>query len=147
MDSIAGNFVLVRADALSLLLPLEGMGAAGYLDQEPEPTELPGVFGIGGEDRSKFVVAPSGRLRPLTHYPEARFVVTPMEFEGKEILVAWSEMKVLIAARFDVHPLPLTAAGTASPVDGYVRMAGRPVFHTNPERLLAFMFSGAGPDE
>jgi hypothetical protein len=147
MDSIQGNFVLVRADALSLLLPLDGMGAAGYLDDEPEVTELPGVFGIGGTDQPKFIVAPSEKLRPLTHYPKARFVVTPMAFEGKDILVAWSEMKVFIEARFDVHPLPGAATMEGSPVDGYVRIAGRPVFSTDPERLLSFMFSGAGRDD
>jgi hypothetical protein len=147
MDSIAGNFVLVRAEALSLLMPLEGIGAARYLAGEPEPTDLPGLFAIGKEDQRQFVVAPSGRLRPMAQYPDARFVVTPLAFHGKDILVAWSEMKVLIAARFDVHPLPPAASDSRSPVDGYVRIAGHPVFHTDPERLLAFIFSGAGPDD
>jgi hypothetical protein len=56
-------------------------------------------------------------------------------------------MRLLIGARFDVHPLPLAATTDDSPVDGYVRMAGRPVFHTDSERLLAFMLGGAGPDD
>jgi len=147
MGSIAGNFLLVRADTLSLLLPLDGIGAAGYLEEEPTATELPGLFTTGDADQSRFVIAPSGRLRPLAHYPAARFVVTPVEFEGKEILVAWSEMKVLIAARFDVHELPPAATSHGSPGRGYVRIAGRPVFHMDPQRLLGFMFSGAGPDD
>jgi hypothetical protein len=147
MDSIAGNFVLVRADTLSLLMPLGGIGTTGHLDKEPEATELPGLFAVGDEDQRQFVVAPSGRLRPLAHYPDERFVVTPMAFDGRDLLVAWSEMKVLIAARFDVHPLPPAACNFRSPIDGYVRVSGHPVFHTDPKRLLAFIFSGAGPDD
>jgi len=147
MDSIAGHFLLLRAGDLSLLLPFDGVGVAGHLEETPRPTELPGVFAAGPMDDPQYVVAPSRRLRPLAHFPAARFVVTPMDYEGREILVAWSEMKVLIAARLELNPLPEAATSLASPVSGYARVGERPAFYTDTRRMLAYMFSGAGPDD
>jgi len=144
---LTGNLVLVRVDTVLLLVPLDGLGAAFYLDQEPAPTELPGLFRIGGGEQRRLVVAPSRGLRPLSRYPSERFVMTQVAFDGNEIFVAWSEMKVLIDARLQLRSLPPLLADPDSPFDGYVMFDGRPAFHSTAHQVVDFIFSGVGPDD
>ena len=144
---LAGNFVFVRLDAVTMVLPLEGLGAAFYLDQAPAPTEVPGLFSIGRAEQRRLVVAPSRRLRPLSQYPSQRFVMTPVAFDDNEIFIAWSEMKVLIGARLELRPLPPLLADPDGPFQGYAMFDGRPAFHSTAPQLMEFIFSGAGPDD
>jgi hypothetical protein len=145
--SLAGNFVLVRVDTVMLLVPLEGLGAAFYLDQEPVRTEVPGLFSLGEGEQRRLVVAPSGGLRPLSQYPSDRFVMTPVPFDGNEIFIAWSDVKVLIGTRLQLRPLPPLLADPDGPFDGYVLFDGRPAFHSTARQVVDFIFSGAGPDD
>jgi hypothetical protein len=145
--TVTGNFVLVRVDAVALVLRLEGLGAAFYLDEQPVQTEIPGLFSVGAGEQGRLVVAPSRGLRPLPKYPSERFVMTPVIFDGNEIFVAWSEMKVLIGARLQLRALPPLLHGTACPFDGYAMFDGRPAFHSSAQQLVNFIFSGAGPDD
>jgi len=143
----AGNFVLLRADALMLVVPLEGMGNAWHLDCEPVDTDVPGLFSVEAGEERRLVVAPSRDLRPMSHYPSDRFVATPIAFGGKEVFVAWSEMKVLIGASLRLRPMPALLTDPDSPFDGYVMFGGRPAFHSTAQRMLDFMFSGTGPND
>lgn len=145
--AVTGNFVLVRVDAVALVLPLEGLGAASYLDEQPARTDIPGLFSVGAAEQRRLIVAPSRGLRPLPEYPSERFVMTPVVFDGNEIFVAWSEMKVLIGVRLQLRPLPPLLSGQDCPFDGYVIFDGRPAFHSSARQLVNFIFSGAGPDD
>jgi hypothetical protein len=137
----------VRVDALMLLVPLQGLGVAFYLDEDPAPTHVPGLFSIGAAEQRRLVVAPSRALRPLSVYPSERFVMTPVLFDGNEIFVAWSEVKVLINARLPLRTLPPLLADPEALFDGYVMFDGRPAFSSTARQLVDFIFSGAGPDD
>src|SRR5690349_4547840 len=74
-EPLRGNFVLLRADKLRLLLPQDHVGEASYLEEPPEPTELPGVFMRSGEAGEDLIVAMSSRMKPLQSFPPDRFFV------------------------------------------------------------------------
>ncbi|MBG9389571.1 hypothetical protein [Caenimonas aquaedulcis] len=139
--------MLARADELSVLLPLDGIGAINYVAGDLSLTEVPGLFAAGEEGRSQLIVAPSRRLRPLADFPKSRFVLTPMAFTGSTIHIAWSDVRVLIGAQFNLMPLPEALDHVDAPVDGYVLVAGRPAFRSDSRRLLEFMLSGEGPHD
>jgi hypothetical protein len=146
-EQVTGSFLLATADSVSLLLPLAGINGVEYLEREPEPTEIPGLFADAPAGRRRFIVAPASGLVPLARFPDARFVLTAIDFAGKRVFIAWSEVKVLIDVTFRALPLPCAIADRDSPVQGYVVIGGRPVYVMQQDGLSNFLLGGMGPDD
>lgn len=126
-SSLRGNFVVLRADALRLLLPQCEVGAAEYV-----------------ADGARAVVALSGRMEPLAQWPADRFVLTRLEGAGRELSFAWNEARVLIDAQLELHPLPAAMRVAGAPIGGYVEHEGELLFSTTARHVIEA--AGAGGD-
>ena len=54
---LRGNFVMLRAGSLRLLLRKEEVGAARYLGVRPEPSGEPGLFRLGDDPAGHYLAA------------------------------------------------------------------------------------------
>lgn len=135
---LRGNFVLLRADKLRLLLPQADVGAASYLDQVPQATDMPGVFMHSGEAGEQMVVALSSRMVPLQAYPQDRFLVTPVATPQGEFGFGWSEVQVLIDARLKPQAVPAALAWSHGPLQEFVEIDDQVVFCCDAARLADY---------
>lgn len=131
-----GNFVVLRAGALRLLLPHDDVGAAEYLGGAPVGPAQAGVFEFEVLGERRAVVALSERLRPLERFPAGRFVLARLH--GGEASFAWDEVRVLIDAEVDPRPLPPAMHRAGGPVDGYVQLGGELLLCATASRVLAY---------
>jgi hypothetical protein len=136
-----GNFVVLRAGTLRLLLPHEDVGAAEYLGEAPAGPAQAGIFEFEVLGERRAVVALSEQLRPLERFPAGRFVLARLH--GGEASFAWDEVRVLIDAAVDPRPLPPAMRSAGGPIDGYVQLGAELLLCTNAPRLLAYA-AGAG---
>jgi hypothetical protein len=136
--TIRGNFVMVRADELRLLLPQQDVGVAEYLEGEPLASGEEGVFQHGEGESARAVVALSRRLRPLARFPRERFLMTRLRLPDLELSLAWNEVRVLIDATLAWQPLPPALRLPGAPIDGFVEHEGELLLCSDAERLLAF---------
>lgn len=141
-STLQGNFVVLRADSLRLLLPQQEVGAADYMDGAPVPSGEPGVFFCGDADARRSVVALSGRMRPLAEFPAGRFLVTSLRTPELELSFAWDEVRVLIGVRLERQPLPPAMRLADGPIDGYVEHAGELLLCSSAEQVLACAAGG-----
>lgn len=140
--SLRGNFVMLRADGLRLLLPQREVGAAEYMDGTLRPAGAGGFFEIG-DGQARAVVALSGRLRPLAQWPPGRFVLTQLESAAGRLSFAWNEARVLIDAQLELHPLPPVMRVPGAPIQGYVEHEGELVFCTTARAVVEAAMAGA----
>lgn len=140
---VRGNFVVLRAGALRLLLPHEEVGAAEYIEGVPAATAQPGRFEheVLGERRA--IVALSEHLRALENFPPGRFVLTRLHGGDAALSFAWDEVRVLIDAQLAPRPLPPALRSLQGPVDGYVQLRGELLLCATAPRVLAYAL-GAG---
>src|SRR5512140_3777014 len=61
----AGNFVMLRADSLRLLLPQQEVGAAEYIEQAPRALPERGWFEYGSGEGARPVIALSAQMPPI----------------------------------------------------------------------------------
>jgi hypothetical protein len=141
---ISGNFVLLRAGSLRLLLPQQDVGAAQYVEHEVRATEQPGMYEHGEGDDLRWVVALSDAMRPLTTFPTDRFVLASLQADGAALSFAWNEVQVLIDADFERHELPMALRVPGAPIDAYVERDGELVLCTTAERVLAYAAATGG---
>ena len=141
---ISGNFVLLRADSLRLLLPQQDVGSAQYMEHELRATAQPGVFEHGAGDGLRRVVALSGRMRPLPGFPGDRFVLASLRTGDSALSFAWNEVQVLIDAEFERHDLPIAMQVPDAPIVAYVEREGEVALCTSAERVLAYAAAAAG---
>jgi hypothetical protein len=142
-DGLRGNFVMLRADGLRLLLPQHEVGAAEYVDGTVQPAGAGGFFSLGEGADARTVVALSGRLRPLAQWPTGRFVLTRLESGAGELSLAWNEARVLIDAHLELHPLPPVLRVPGAPLQGYVEHAGELVFCTTARAVVEAALAGS----
>jgi hypothetical protein len=136
-STLPGNFVVLRADSLRLLLPQQEVGAADYVDSAPLPSGEVGVFFCGEGDARRSVVALSERMRLLADFPRGRFLVTSLRTPELELSFAWDEVRVLIGVRLERHPLPPAMRLAGGPIHGYVEHAGELLLCSSAEQVLA----------
>ena len=141
-SALQGNFVVLRADALRLLLPQQEVGAADYVDSAPVPSGEAGVFFCGEADARRSVVALSDRMQPLAEFPAGRFLVTSLRTPELELSFAWDEVRVLIGVRLEQHPLPPAMRLPGTPIHGYVEHAGELLLCSTAEQVLACAAGG-----
>lgn len=135
------NWVLLRADTLRLLLPQQEVGAAEYIEHDPRPTATPGLFEYGAGDGLRRIVALSGQMRSLSTFPGGRFVLTRLLAGEGELSFAWSEVRVLIDAEFEPHPLPAALRAQGAPIDAYVEHDGEVLLCSTASAVLAYAAS------
>ncbi len=140
---VGGNFVLLRADGLRLLLPRQDVGAAEYIEHEPRPTGAPGLFEDGEGDGLRQVVALSDQMRVLPDFPRGRFVLTKLRAGEGELFFAWNEVQVLIDAQFERHALPPVMQAPGAPIEAYVERDGEVLLCTTATRVLSHVAAAA----
>ena len=136
-----GNFVVLRAGTLRLLLPHEEVGAAEYLGEAPGGAAPGGIFELDVLGERRAVVALSEQLRPLERFPAGRFVLARLH--GGEASFAWDEVRVLIDAAVDPRPLPPAMRSDRGPIDGYVQLGAELLLCATAARVLAYA-AGSG---
>ena len=141
---LRGNFVLLRADALRLLLPQHDVGAASHLGSAPRPTDFPGFFEQGDAASAQPVVALSSDMLPLAQFPADRFFVTAIATPLGEMGFGWSEVSVLLDARLQAQPLPAALFGAQSALREFVEIDGRVVFCCDSTHMTDHAFANAG---
>jgi hypothetical protein len=126
-ETLRGNFVLLRAGRLRLLLPQQDVGAAEYLDTETAERSL---------------VALSARMTLLPERPPERFVVAPLN-DGSELGWCWDELQVLIDIELKPQPLPPSLLTRQTPVSHYVEHEGELAYLCSAQRLSEFALTTA----
>ncbi len=135
LGTLRGNYVLLKADALQLLLPQHEVGAAEYLAGAPQPSAQTGVFeGEGG----RRYAALSQQLSLLPHYPAGRFLAIPIGDDGDGHLWCWNELRVLIDAELEIHALPAVLVTPNAPVQHYAEIDGSPAYLCSARQLRSF---------
>lgn len=144
LPAASGNFVVLRADALRLLLPQEDVGVAHYLEGEPPAAGEAGLFRQGEGEAARTVLALSEQLRPLQRFPRERFLLTRLHAGDDELVLAWNEVRVLIGVQFARQPLPPAMRLPGAPIDGYVDQDGELLLCSSAARVLAYALAGGG---
>jgi hypothetical protein len=142
LPALRGNFVLLKADGLQLLLPQQDVGAAEYLDSAPRDSGQPGLFELDSPEEggaTRFVAALSANMDLLPEYPQGRFLLTSFEAQGG-MLMCWNEVKVLIDTELHPQRMPDSMLPPDAPVREYVEMGDSLAFVCSAERLLEHAF-------
>lgn len=132
-----GDFVLLRADALRLLLPQREVATTEYIEQAPVSTSEAGRFTLpDASGTPQPVWALSEHMHPLDRFPADRFLLTRLSGEGPAVSLAWNEVRVLIDTELEFHALPAVMQGAGDLIDAYVELDGALAFCTTAQRLL-----------
>ena len=139
---LRGNFVLLRADTLRILLPQSEVGNAEYLDAVPQASEVPGIFeyrGARGSEGAQALLALSAAMLPMQAYPQDRFVVTPIATPQGAVGFGWNEVSVLIDARLQAQTLPAAMLADDAPLREFVEIDDKVVFCCDAARLADYV--------
>jgi hypothetical protein len=135
---LRGNFVMLRADSMRLLLPQQAVSSTDYINTTPATTFEAGIFAfVDGDEPQRKLVALSDQLITLTSFPVGRFLLTQLSAENNELSFAWNEIRVLIDADLESHALPAVMQGPGTLVDTYVELDGELVFCMDARGVLA----------
>jgi hypothetical protein len=140
---IRGNFVLLYADSLRLLVPQEDVGAAEYVEHGLNATSEAGVFCHGEGENERFVVALSERMRALPEFPASRFVLTRVAARQRKLAFAWNQLHVLIDRQIEPLALPRAMRVEGAPIERYVVLGGELVLCTTAQRIVRYVFGDA----
>ncbi|MEO5669144.1 MAG: hypothetical protein ABIR26_00505 [Ramlibacter sp.] len=133
-----GNFVLLRAGTLRLLLPQDQVGDAEYVEHTVRPTETPGLFAYGDEGGQRLVVALSDHMLGLSEFPRDRFVLTRLANTRYDLSFAWHEVRVLIDTTLERRQLPAPLGADAGPIEDYTMIDDEPVLCSTAEAVVSF---------
>ena len=133
---LRGNFVMLRAGDLRLLLPQAEVGAAGYLDTRPVPGDAPGFLRSIAPDDDRCFAALSAQMTLLPQCPPERFVVANIGDSG--VAWCWDELRVLIDVQLQPHALPAVLVAPHTPVRQYAEHDGEIAFLCEAGKLAGF---------
>jgi hypothetical protein len=133
-----GNYVLLTADALGLVLPQHEVGTTEYLDGVLEAADESGLLKLQGEESTRRFAALSTRMTLLPHCPPERFLVTAFNGGNDEMRWCWNEVKILIDVELQPQALPAVLLTPDSPVEQYVELEGKLAFLCSADRLRKF---------
>jgi len=139
-----GNYVLLRADTLRLLLPQDEVGDVEYLETRPRSRAQAGLFDLPQGDGVRSVAALSHRMTLLPTFPDDRFLVTSLAGAGDNIVWSWNEVKVLFDVTLHLRTLPAVLRGPDMPVDEYVEAEDGIAYLCSGQRLGAFAIARRG---
>jgi hypothetical protein len=117
-----GNFVMLRAGRLRLVLPQGDVGAASYI----EPGDAAECLAL------------SETMKLLPRRPAERFVAAEFTGEYAGAPWCWDELRVLIDVAFDPLPLPQALRGDGAPVHAYVQVDGELAFVSSAESICRY---------
>jgi hypothetical protein len=133
-----GNFVLLRADSLRLLLLQQDMTGTEYIDSTPSATSEAGIFTYAeAGSTTRKVVALSAQMQALEKFPCDRFLLTQLANDQEALSFAWNEIRVLIDAELEQHALPAVMQGVGVLVDSYVELDGEVVFCMSAKSVVS----------
>lgn len=142
--ALSGNYVMLRADTLRLLLPQQEVGAAEYLGVTLEPGDEPGLLRQADGQSARCFAALSAQMTLLPQCPSDRFVATVLGEKSDDIAWCWNEVQVLINVELQPRQLPAVLLAPHTPVDQYVDHEGGIVYLCSARRLRAYaLASGA----
>lgn len=118
-----GDYVLLKAGALLLLLPLQEVGAVEYLDGKLCASETPGLLKRRDSDAALRFIAISERMKMLPACPPGRFIAATIGHDD-ELFWCWDEFQVMLDADFSPEPLPAVLLEAHAPFDQYVKLEG-----------------------
>jgi hypothetical protein len=136
--TLRGNYVLLTADTLHLLLPQHEVGAAEYLEGVLEASDQPGLLKLRGTENPRRFAALSEQMTLLPRCPSGRFLVAPIGDENDDLGWCWSELRTLIDVELQLQPLPAVLITSGTPVDQYVEFGGKLAYLCSARRLCAF---------
>lgn len=132
-----GDFVVLRADGLRLLLPQKDVSSTEYIEHIPETSNTPGVYLLRDSDGMEHqVIALSEDMSLMNAYPAQRFLLTRHGDASRNFSLAWSDVRVLIDSELEFHALPAVMLKEDALVDAYVEIDGELAFCTTAPRLL-----------
>lgn len=135
-----GDFVLLRADSLRLLIPQRDVSSTEYIDQPPVATDTPGVFVLGkAPEETQTVRALSAQMDALDRFPPDRFLLTRFTGTDQGVALAWTEVRVLIDTELEFHAMPAVMQGRGELIDAYVEIDQELAFCTTAQRIFPEM--------
>lgn len=135
--TLRGNYVLLRADTLRLLLPQHEVGAADYLEGTLEDAEMTGLLQYADHQEQRRFAALSARMTLLPACPADRFVVTSLG-AADDLGWCWDEVKILIDVELHPQLLPTVLIAPNTPVDRFVEHDGEIAFLCSAQRVLTY---------
>jgi hypothetical protein len=136
--TLRGNYVLLSAGTLDILLPQHEVGAADYLDGALESSEIPGLLTLTGTQNPLIFVALSEQMTLLTQCPPERFIVTSLGYDHEEIRWCWNELRILIDVELQEKPLPAMLLTENTPVNQYIEFEGKLAYLCSTDKLCRF---------
>lgn len=135
---IRGDYVLLRADSLHLLVPQRDVTSTEYREQMPQATSEAGIFTMAdaSQGTEQPVAALSSQMTLLERFPEDRRLLTRFAGAGPRAALAWSEVRVLIDTELEFHALPDIMRNDAGPIEAYVELGRELAFCTTAQRLF-----------
>lgn len=134
-----GDYVLLRADNLRLILPQEEVGAAEYIPKGLRPPDDLGLMGHESEEyATAFYIALDADFRPITQdIPRDRYLATLLG-KRENLYWCWSDVDVLIDFSFNPLPMPEVLQARHPLLKGYIIFEEQPVFICDAEAVINF---------
>jgi hypothetical protein len=140
-SELQGNYVLLIADTLNLVLPLYEVGAVEYLDGVLEADDESGLLKLPGDEFSRRFAALSSTMTLLPHCPSDRFLVTTIGDENENLGWCWNELQVLIDVDLQPQPIPAVLLSPNTPVSHYVEFEGKFAYLCGAHQLCTYAFA------
>ena len=142
--TVRGNYVLLRADTLRLLLPQSDIQSTDYMQTRPEPIDgESGLLHMPNSDDGAVYVALSSDMRLLGACPSDRFVSTRLQGDV-DVQWCWSEVRVLMDAQLSCEAVPPVLLAPHTPVHEMVAVGDDWAYLCSADVLQQFALSQEG---
>ena len=142
--TVRGNYVLLRADTLRLLLPQSDIQSTNYMQTRPEPIDgESGLLHMPGSDDGAVYVALSSDMRLLDACPSDRFVSTRLQGDV-DVQWCWSEVRVLMDTQLSYEAVPPVLLAPHTPVHEMAAVGDEWAYLCSAEVLQQFALSQEG---
>ena len=140
---IRGNYVLLRADGLRLVLPQRDIRSTDYMMSRPVRMDGEnGLLHVPGSTDAAVYVAVSAGMQLLEECPADRFISTVLQ--GLDVHWCWSDVRVLLNAELHPLPLPVSLIAPGTPVREVVAVGGEWAYMCSAETLQQFALTPEG---
>lgn len=141
--TLRGDFVVLRADEMSLIVPQSDVEDLEYIGEHRNAHTERGVLSFGSHGHKSHAIALSKNMGALLDFPPDRFLLTRLTAGAHQFLLAWNEVRVLPDAQITVQPLPPSLRSVDGPIEGYVEENGRVLLYTNAASILQHLHVSA----
>ena len=142
-DPIRGNYVLLRADGLRLVLPQRDIRSTDYMMSRPVRMDGEnGLLHVPGSTDAAVYVAVSAGMQLLEECPADRFISTVLQ--GLDVHWCWSDVRVLLNAELHPLPLPVSLIAPGTRVREVVAVGGEWAYMCSAEILQQFALTPEG---